>query len=133
MNRLTFQGEQVIGAKRPGTDITGRCNICQKSRVGLFTLHFHWNVKNCSGIRIRTIKIILQSIIQSNFGPSNSDESNTMDGSNWFESPVNFPYIFKYEKPLSLEHRYLEQSNSINGPVNNKITSFTMPNSNIAI
>ena len=40
-------------------DITGRCNICQKSRVGLFTLHFHWNVKNCSGIRIKTIKIIL--------------------------------------------------------------------------
>jgi hypothetical protein len=29
--------------------------------------------------------------IQSNFSPS--DGSNTMDGSNWFESPVNFPYF----------------------------------------
>jgi hypothetical protein len=38
------------------------CNICQKSRVGLFTLRFHWNFKNCSGIRIKTIKIILQCI-----------------------------------------------------------------------
>jgi hypothetical protein len=47
--------------------------------------------------------------------------SNTMDGSNLFESPVNFPYISKLN-PLSLEHRYLEQSNSINGPVNIKIT-----------
>ena len=39
-----------------------------------------------------------------NLGASNSDGSNTMDGSNLFESPVN-----------------------------NKITSFTMPNSNKAI
>ena len=43
-------------------DITGRCNICQNWRVGLFTLRFHWNVNNCSGIRIKTIKIILQCI-----------------------------------------------------------------------
>jgi hypothetical protein len=34
---------------------------------------------------------------------------------------------------LSKKNLSLEQSNSINGPVNNKITSFTMPNSNIAI
>jgi len=33
--------------------------------------------------------------IQSNLGASNSDGSNTMDGSNWLESPVNFPYISK--------------------------------------
>jgi hypothetical protein len=33
--------------------------------------------------------------IQSNLGASNLDGSNTMDGSNWFESPVNFPYISK--------------------------------------
>jgi len=39
-----------------------------------------------------------------NLGASNSDGSNTMDGSNWFESPFN-----------------------------NKITGFTMPNSNKAI
>ena len=43
-------------------DITERCNIYHKLRVGLLTLHFHWNVKNCSGIWIMTIKIILQSI-----------------------------------------------------------------------
>jgi hypothetical protein len=34
---------------------------------------------------------------------------------------------------LAKKQRYLEQSNSINDPVNNKITSFTMPNSNMAI
>ena len=33
-----------------------------------------------------------------NLGPSNSDGSNTMDGSNLFESPTNFPYIFKLKK-----------------------------------
>ena len=33
--------------------------------------------------------------IQSNFSPLNSDGSNTMDGWNWFESPVNFPYTVK--------------------------------------
>ena len=43
-------------------DITGRCNICQNWMVGLFTLRFHLNVNNCSGIRIKTIKIILQCI-----------------------------------------------------------------------
>jgi hypothetical protein len=44
-------------------DITGRCNICQKSRVKpTLDFRFHWSVKNCSGIRIRTTKIILQSI-----------------------------------------------------------------------
>ena len=43
-------------------NITGRCNIFQNWRVGLFTLRFHWNVKNCSGIWIKTIKIILQCI-----------------------------------------------------------------------
>jgi hypothetical protein len=32
------------------------------------------------------------------FIASNSDGSNTMDGSNWFESPVNFPYISKLKK-----------------------------------
>jgi hypothetical protein len=35
--------------------------------------------------------------------------------------------IFLSKKNLSLEHQYLEQSNSINGPINNKIMSFTMP------
>jgi len=34
-------------------------------------------------------------LVQSNLGPSNSDESNTMDGSSLFQSPVNFPYIYK--------------------------------------
>ena len=56
----------------------------------------------------------------SNLGPSNSDGSNTMDGSNLFESPANFPYIFKLKKNLSLEYWYLEQSNLINGPINNR-------------
>jgi hypothetical protein len=37
----------------------------------------------------------LNNIIQSNLGASNSDGSNTMDGSIWFESLVNFPYISK--------------------------------------
>ena len=45
-------------------DITGRCNIFQKSRVGLFTPRFHWNVKNCSVIRIRTTKIITSKYLR---------------------------------------------------------------------
>ena len=53
-------------------------------------------------------------IYKSNLGPSNSD------GSNLFESPANFPYIFKLKKNLSLEHWYLEQSNLINDPINNR-------------
>jgi hypothetical protein len=77
-------------------------------------------------IKSETTKDVLLSTYSQTSVPSN------LDGSNLFESPVNFPYISKLN-PLSLEHRYLEQSNSINGPVNNKITSFTMPNSNIAI
>jgi len=40
-----------------------------------------------------SLHIYFQQYIQSNFGPS--DGSNTMDGSNWFESPINFPYISK--------------------------------------
>jgi hypothetical protein len=35
---------------------------------------------------------------KSSLGPSNLDGSNTMDGSNLFESPANFPYIFKLKK-----------------------------------
>jgi hypothetical protein len=38
---------------------------------------------------------ILKFYVQLNLGALNSDVSNTMDGSNWFESPVNFPYISK--------------------------------------
>jgi uncharacterized membrane protein len=53
-------------------------------------------------LKIRSIFSIFLS--KKNLGASNSDGSNTMDGSNLFESPVN-----------------------------NKITSFTMPNSNKAI
>ena len=45
--------------------------------------------------------------------------------------PSSFHIFLSKKKPLSLEHRYLEQLNSINGPVNNKITSFSMPNSNL--
>ena len=40
----------------------------------------------------------LLHIYKSNLGPSNSDGSNTMDGSNLFESLANFPYIFKLKK-----------------------------------
>jgi len=47
--------------------------------------------------------------------------------------PSIFIIFLSKKKNLSLEHQYLEQSNSINGPINNKIKSFTMPNSNIAI
>ena len=44
------------------------------------------------------MEISILQIYKSNLGPSNSDGSNTMDGSNLFESPANFPYIFKLEK-----------------------------------
>jgi hypothetical protein len=42
------------------------------------------------------MEISILHIYKSNLGPSNSDELNTMDGSNLFESPSNFPYIFKF-------------------------------------
>ena len=41
---------------------------------------------------------ILHIIYKSNLSPSNSDGSNTMDGLNLFESPTNFPYIYKLKK-----------------------------------
>jgi hypothetical protein len=66
------------------------------------------------------MEISILHIYKSNLGPSNSDGSNTMDGSNLFESPANFSYIFKLKKNASLEHWYLEQSNLINGPINNR-------------
>jgi hypothetical protein len=44
------------------------------------------------------MEISILHIYKSNLGPSNSDGSNTMDGSNLFESPANFPYIFKLKK-----------------------------------
>jgi hypothetical protein len=44
------------------------------------------------------MEISILHIYKSNLGPSNSDELNTMDGSNLFESPSNFPYIFKLKK-----------------------------------
>ena len=79
------------------------------------------------------MEISILHIYKSNLGPSNSDGSNTMDDSNLFESLANFPYIFKLKKIFSFEDWYLEQSNVINGPINDKITSFTLSNSNIAI
>jgi hypothetical protein len=39
------------------------------------------------------MEISILHIYKSKLGPSNSDGSNTMDGSNLFESPANFPYI----------------------------------------
>ena len=51
--------------------------------------------------------------IQSNFACSNSDDSNTMDHSNWFfKSPVSFAV-----NSLSNKHQFLEQSNYFHGPV----------------
>ena len=44
------------------------------------------------------MEISILHIYKSNFGPSNSDGSNTMDGSNLFESPANLPYILKLKK-----------------------------------
>ena len=41
------------------------------------------------------MEIGILHIYKSNLGPSNSNGSNTMDGANLFESPANFPYIFK--------------------------------------
>ena len=56
------------------------------------------------------MEISILHIYKSNRGPSNSDGSNTMDGSNLFESPANFPYIFKLKKcfPRTLIPRTVE-------------------------
>jgi hypothetical protein len=54
----------------------------------------------------------------------------------WLEliwKSCQFSLYFYEKKHLSLEQQYLEQSNSINGPVNNKIMKFTMPNLNNVI
>ena len=65
--------------------------------------------------------------MQSSFARSNFDQSKTIDGSNWFDQDPSISLIFLSKKNLTLEHRYLEQSNSINGPVNNKITISPLP------
>ena len=44
------------------------------------------------------MEISILHMYKSNLGPSISDGSNTMDGSNLFESPANFSYIFKLKK-----------------------------------
>jgi hypothetical protein len=44
------------------------------------------------------MEINILDIYKSSLGPSNSDGSNIMDGPNLFESPANFPYIFKLKK-----------------------------------
>ena len=44
------------------------------------------------------MEISILHLYKSNLGPSNSEGSNTMDGSNLFESSANFPYIFKLKK-----------------------------------
>ena len=56
--------------------------------------------KNMDNMKQPTAILVLQYwyTILVNLGPSNSDGSNTMDGSNLFESPANFPYIFKLKK-----------------------------------
>jgi hypothetical protein len=48
------------------------------------------------------MEISILHIYKSNLVPSNSDGSNTMDGSNLFESPANFPYIFKLKQIFRL-------------------------------
>jgi hypothetical protein len=62
------------------------------------TILLHFGYKTCS---VKSLNIVWKnhekmviSILhtyKSNLGPSNSDGSNTMDGSNLFESPANFP------------------------------------------
>jgi hypothetical protein len=47
---------------------------------------------------MKKMEISILHIYKSNLGLLNSDGSNTMDGSNLFESSANFPYIFKLKK-----------------------------------
>ena len=77
--------------------------VFQKDAKWCILLHFGYKI--CS---VETLNIVWKNhdkmeistlhIYKSNLGPSNSDGSNTMDGSNLFESPANFPYIFKLKK-----------------------------------
>jgi hypothetical protein len=53
---------------------------------------------NFISFRILQVPFYIYNVYKSNLGPSNSDGSNTMDGSNLFESLANFPYIFKLNK-----------------------------------
>ena len=47
---------------------------------------------------MKKMEISILHIYKSNLGLLNSDGSNTMDGSNLFESSANFPYIIKLKK-----------------------------------
>ena len=53
---------------------------------------------NFISFRILQVPFYIYIVYKSNLGPSNSDGSNTMDGSNLFESLANLPYIFKLNK-----------------------------------
>ena len=114
----------------------------------LYFQHIHiyiyiiFNILCCFSIKIvATFYLSLQEFVHGdeyNIDSQTSVPRTRMGRIPWMvRTDLKVPSIFliflSKKKQLSLEHRYLEQSNSINGPVNNKITSFTMPNLNIAI
>ena len=77
--------------------------VFQKDAKWSILLHFGYKTCSVKSLNIvwknhEKMEISILHIYKSNLGPSNSDGSNTMDGSNLFESPANFPYIFKLKK-----------------------------------
>ena len=77
--------------------------VFQKDAKWCILLHFGYKICSVKSLNIvwknhEKMEISILHIYKSNLGPSNSDGSNTMDGSNLFESPANFPYIFKLKK-----------------------------------
>ena len=118
--------------------ITAQCFVGKKKRDIFFlckTSFLNWTIISFFFILFYIWYIycfLAYDHLQSNFGPSNSDQSNTMDGSNWCESPVNFPYTFVISK-LKKKPFTQTQIPRIVKLNNNKITSFIMPNWNMAI
>ena len=77
--------------------------VFQKDAKWCILLHFGYKICSVKSLNIvsknhEKMEISILDIYKSNLGPSNSDGSNTMDGSNLFESPANFPYIFRLKK-----------------------------------
>jgi hypothetical protein len=77
--------------------------VFQKDAKWCILSHFGYKICSVKSLNIvwknhEKMEISILHIYKSNLGPSNSDGSNTMGGSNLFESPANFTYIFKLKK-----------------------------------
>ena len=93
------RGSRVCHAQQPPPQKI----VFQKDAKWCILLLFGYKICSVESLNIvwinhEKMEISILHIYKSNLVPSNSDGSNTMDGSTLFESPANFPYIFKLKK-----------------------------------